>query len=257
MRFRQSSRKIELKYDILDMKKHFLISSLVILPIILLASGCVYRQEPVTQEKTAEPNVAIEEPKEKQPVVPEGDFYATDDAIGGYLWHGTEKLLDGETIADWLGGDNYNAGIWFQRDEGDQVYLYFSSGSDCGGCSIHEDDYMVIDKKTNKIIRKEIEITDRSTGIAYGIFRQGNGTGVLSPDKTKVVYVSKNAKNDQSVYVHYFKERKIEEKIMDIPHGQIIAENTPNGFFLLDKKSLLWDETTGKPIVGQSAKRAK
>ncbi len=110
---------------------------------------------------------------------------------------------------------------------------------------------MIIDKTNNKITRKVLDITDNNNNI-HTLFTTGNGAYVLSPDKTKVAFVSTNDffDGDQSIYIYDFKTEK-SEKFMDLEPGQKIAELGPGGFFLYDQ-NLYWDEETGKLIVSLS-----
>lgn len=199
---------------------------------VLFLAGC--KQVPPT-EKSSDSEVFVAE-----------NLHEED----GYLWYGSEKFLD-VPLSEWLGGPNYNVGIWFQQEEGDQVYIYFSSGTDCGGCFQKEDDYMIIDKLSAKISRNELNVSDDNDR-TYSLFSSsGNGTDILSPDKTKVAFVDSDdlyGDSDQSVYIYDFVSGR-GEKYKDLPSGQKIAEAGPGGVFLTKENALYWNEETGELVI--------
>lgn len=234
------------------MKKLFILS--LALSSLLLV-GCQTKKtseqikkaesEALTTEINSDMGSIASEPEGNESLVAEGPYYEKD----GYLWGKSKKLID-IPLEEWLGSSNYNVGIWFQREEGDKTYIYFSSGSDCGGCFVNEDDYLVVDRNTNKIIRNNLRIFN-DNHVVYELFRQGNGTVTLSPDKTRAAYVNEASSGEQYVYIYDFKT-ETNETSTNLPYGKKIAESGAGGFFMKDYKEpskyLYWNEN-GELIV--------
>jgi len=172
----------------------------------------------------------------------------------GYLMNEDQKYLS-KPMAEWIGGDDYNVGIWFERDEGENHYIYFATGTDCGGCVSNSPVYLIKKKNQRAAERHVLNDKDDNGGL-YPIFERGNFAYLLSPHKTKAAFVGAEDiynfedTGKQTIYIYDFNTEKT-EVFMELPADKKIAGGF-DGFEINTWDSevdMYWDIDTGDLVV--------
>ncbi len=136
----------------------------------------------------------------------------------GYIWRKDKKLID-QKLNDII--EQKGEGIFgpiFEYESEQFVDIYLADGAGCGGCVWILESYLRINKENDSV-----EILNlNQEALSHLLARGTPAFSLLSPDKTKLVFISPDYEGKDELWIYDFKTQK-EQRLKVFQKGESVA----------------------------------